>query len=234
MKISGVHLSRKVRWLSLGWCPERYTCMAEMHTISLNISQNGNPHNQCSVVDQPPNCENGAFFKVVKCFAIVTDFCSPGTSFFVLAGPCPVSLAFLNTRPQGRCENRGKRSHLRAFESQPPRPPCSQKGQLCTSSGSGRIFAEGVPQPGDMTGALCAAGRREVAADVMRAQVLLNLSCSIPDKPGLLQDGTGNQKRPMAFPGQNVREEANPRDCDTPGPMEPEHLTKFPAWRWST
>ena len=24
--------------LSLGWCPERYTCMAEMHTISLNIS----------------------------------------------------------------------------------------------------------------------------------------------------------------------------------------------------
>ena len=109
------------------------------------------------------------FFKVVKCFEIVTDFCSPGTSFFLLAGPCPVSLAFLHTRPQGRCENRGKRSHLRAFESQPPRPPCSQKGQLCTSSGSGRIFAEGVPQPGDMTGALCAAGRREVAADVMRA-----------------------------------------------------------------
>ena len=109
MKISGVHLSRKVRWLSLGWCHERYTCMAEMHTISLNISQNGNPHNQCSVVDQPPNCENGAFFKVVKCFEIVTDFCSPGTSLFLLAGPCPVSLAFLHTWPQGRCERTEER-----------------------------------------------------------------------------------------------------------------------------
>lgn len=93
------------------------------------------------------------FFKVVECFEIVTDFCSPSTSFLLLAGPCPVSLAFC-TWPQGRCERTEERgvtirlliTTAQAFL-QPERTAVHKQ----------RIWKNicwGVPQPGDLTGTL--------------------------------------------------------------------------------
>ena len=114
------------------------------------------------MVDQLPNCENGAFLSG-KMFWNSNGFLLP--RHFLLPLGCSLSCQlgiFAHMASRQVRENRGKRSHLRAFESQWPRPSCSQKGQLCTSNGSGRIFVEGVPQPGDLTSTLLATGRREV------------------------------------------------------------------------
>lgn len=48
----------------------------------------------------------GAFcLKVVKYFEILASFCSLSISFFLLVCPCPVSLAFPHSWPQGRCDS---------------------------------------------------------------------------------------------------------------------------------